>query len=90
MQAAQAYRTQQQEDFKANYSGDKSDPSAISRSWLSGPGGQSIFQSPIWSGVTIGGKPAFNPQTDIYTDKSGKKWGAWGTGSGHPVYFAIH
>lgn len=88
MQAAQAHRTQQWEDFKAAYTGDKSDPNAVYQAWLAGPGGQSIFQSPIWGRVTIGGRPAFNPATDIRT-VNGKQVGAWGIGTGHPVFFAV-
>lgn len=101
-QAAQALRTQQYEDFKANYTGDHN-PQAIQRAWLAGPGGQSILQNPEWSKVPIGGRPAFNPATDTkWVDakdqrkivKPGTKGaiqvGAWGVGTGHPVFFEMH
>lgn len=87
-QAAQARRTQAWEEFKANYGGDRTDPNAVYRAWLSGPGGQSIFQSPVWARVSVGGRPAFNPATDIKIVK-GHRVGAWGLGTGHPIYFPV-
>ncbi len=88
-QAAQALRTQQWEDFKANYTGAHDSPGDIQKAWLAGPGGQSVLQSPLWANVNIGGRAAFNPKTDVKT-VNGVKWGAWGLGTGHPVYFAVH
>lgn len=86
-QAAQANRVQDWEDFKANYQGPRN-PQAIQRAWEAGPGGQSILQNREWAKIPIGGRPAFDPATDVKTVK-GVKWGAWGIGTGHPVYFEI-
>lgn len=87
-QAAQAVRTQDWEDFKANYQGPHDSPDDIYKAWIKGPGGQSIFQSREWANIPIGGRPAFNPETDVKTIK-GQKIGAWGIGTGHPVYFQV-
>lgn len=89
MIGAQGLRRQQIEEFKANYSGPHNSPDDIYKAWQAGPGGQSIFQSPEWGKVLIGGRPAFNPDTDVKT-VNGKQIGAWGLGTGHPVYFLVH
>lgn len=100
-QAAQALRTQQWEDFKANYSGPHESPQDVQKAWLAGPGGQSILQSSEWANIPIGGRAAFNPATDVKTidpktqkvvaagTKGSVKVGAWGIGTGHPVYFVV-
>lgn len=83
IQAAQAERKQAYEQFKADYQGDHS-PQAIQRAWMQSGGAKSVFESPIWSEVQIGGKPSV-----VIKDVKGQKVGAFGIGTGHPVYFQV-
>ena len=87
-QAAQAHRVQEWENFKADYTGPHDSPQAIQQAWANGPGGRSVLQSPVWQNIKIAGRPAFNPATDVKVIK-GQKIGAWGLGTGHPVYFVV-
>ncbi len=64
-----ANRQKTQADFAANYNGPKN-VGAYAKAWADSPAGQrSIFQDPIWNGVTINGRPAVayvtrkNPKT---------------------------
>lgn len=64
-----ADRQKAQADFAASYSGPKN-VGAYTKAWSDSPAGQrSIFQDPIWNGVTVNGRPAVayvtrkNPKT---------------------------
>lgn len=81
---AQAARTQAYEDFKANYQGPHT-PGAVAQAWAAGPGGQSVFQDPVWRNIKIAGQPAVTIK-----NVNGKDVGAFAIGTGHPVYFVAH
>lgn len=69
---AMANRKKAQADFAANYNGPKN-VGAYSKAWAESPDGQrSIFQDPIWNGVTVNGRPAV-----AYAEKKGVRYGAF-------------
>ena len=87
LQSAVDQRKLDYEQFKSEYKGTHT-PQAVQQAWLQQEGNRSNFQSPVWTNINIGGRPAFNPATDVKI-VGGKKVGAWGLGTGHPVYFEI-
>lgn len=66
---ALANRQRDRADFARGYQGERSSQ-AYENGWQSGPGAKSIFQDPIWQGVTINGKPAVT-----YATKGGVRYG---------------
>jgi hypothetical protein len=84
MDMAGQQRTADYEDFKAGYQGPKDNPGEIQSAWLGKEGGQSLYQSPVWKNITLGGKPAVDT-----IDIKGKTYGVFAPGLGHPVVFPL-
>lgn len=93
MQLAAAQRQLDYENFKANYNGPKDNPQQIQQAWLRGEGGQSLFTMPTWTSVKLGGRPAFNPATDIKTvTENGhtERVARFGGNGSAPIYITLH
>lgn len=83
--AALAEREISQADFASRYDGPKT-TQAYQSSWANSPQGQaSLFQSPAWQGVTLGGKPAVT----YFRHSDGQTYGAFGAGIGKPYFFKV-
>jgi len=80
--AALSERQLAQAQFAAQYNGPKTQQ-AYEAAWNATPAGKaSLFASPAWQGVKIGGKPAVT-----YFQHGGQTYGAFGAGMGKPVFF---
>lgn len=91
--AAQAQRAAAYEDFKANYKGPLDSANSVQKAWLAQGGGQSFYQSPVWSHIAVTGKdghqhPLFDPSQDVL-NVDGHKVGVWGGWTNHPVTFPL-
>ena len=82
LQAAIANKALQRAQFAAGYSGPKT-RQGVEQTWMNTqPGQASLFEDPVWKGVTLGGKPAV-----VYTRKGGRTYGIVGAGTGSPTTF---
>jgi hypothetical protein len=82
--ASLAERQIAQAKFAAQYNGPKTQQ-AFEKAWAESPAGKaSLFSSPAWQGVTIGGKPAVT-----HMNYKGRDYGFFGAGMGKPIPFPL-